>query len=411
MKNFGKKAWIIIICAAAITTLSLGIRQSFGLFLKPISQDLEVGRQVFSFAMGIATLLQGLATPFFGALADRFGTMRTLLFGATLYGISLALASFSAGPTSLQLTYGVLFGIALSATAFPVMFGAIARAVKPEKRTLAFGVVTAGGSIGQFLCIPFAQVLLTQYGWREATLLLALMSAVMLPLAFFGLREPQSGLAAPGTGQSLREALVEARGHSGYWLLCASFFVCGFHISFVTTHLPSFFADKGLPGGIAAQAFALIGLFNIFGSQLFGWLGGRYRKRYLLTFIYAARSAIFLPLLFIPITPAVALTFSAALGFLWLGTVPPTSGLVAQIFGARFMATLFSIVFATHQIGGFIGAWLGGVIFDRYKSYDLMWWIAIGLGFAAAIAALPIKDKTIVREVPPAPPMPEAKPA
>ena len=253
--------------------------------------------------------------------------------------------------------------------------------------------------------VPLAQVLLTQYGWRAATIMLAMGALMMLPLAF-GLREKH--VLAPAGSQSMGEALVEARGHTGYWLLNASFFVCGFHIAYVVTHLPAFFADKGLAGNIAAQAFALIGLFNIFGSQLFGWLGGRYRKRYLLTFIYASRSAIFLPLLFVPITPTVALVFSAALGFLWLGTVPPTSGLVAQIFGARYLSTLFGIVFASHQVGGFLGAWLGGVLFDRFQSYDIMWVISIGLGLLAAVAALPIKDKTIVRA---ATPEAAAKPA
>lgn len=401
MASVGKKAWIVIICAAAITTVNLGVRQSFGLFMKPISMDLEIGRQVFGLAMAIATLITGFASPFFGALADRFGTMRTLWLGGVLYVSGLLLAAMAQGPASLQITFGVIFGIGLSATGFPVMFGAVARAVAPEKRSLAFGIVTSGGSFGQFLCIPMAQVLLTEYGWRAATVMLAMGALVMLPLAF-GLRENHAPVVA-GT-QSMGEALLEARGHTGYWLLNASFFVCGFHIAYVVTHLPAFFADKGLPGSIAAQAFALIGLFNIFGSQLFGWLGGRYRKRYLLTFIYASRSAIFIPLLFLPITPTLALVFSAALGFLWLGTVPPTSGLVAQIFGARYLSTLFGIVFASHQVGGFLGAWLGGVLFDRYQSYDIMWMISIGLGFFAALAALPIKDKTIVRQVPDANP-------
>jgi len=405
MKSLGKKALIIIICAAGISTLNLGIRQSFGLFMKPISMDLEVGRQALSLALAIATLITGFATPFFGALADRFGTTKTLSIGVVLYVGGLLLASLSQSALSLQVTFGVIFGIGLSATGFPVMFGAVARAVAPEKRSLAFGIVTSGGSFGQFLCIPLAQVLLTQYGWRAATIMLAMGALMMLPLAF-GLREKH--VPAPAGSQSMGEALVEARGHTGYWLLNASFFVCGFHIAYVVTHLPAFFADKGLPGNIAAQAFALIGLFNIFGSQLFGWLGGRYRKRYLLTFIYASRSAIFLPLLFVPITPTVALVFSAALGFLWLGTVPPTSGLVAQIFGARYLSTLFGIVFASHQVGGFLGAWLGGVLFDRFQSYDIMWIISIGLGLLAAVAALPIKDKTIVRA---ATPEPAAKPA
>ncbi|MEI6301816.1 MAG: MFS transporter [Betaproteobacteria bacterium] len=396
MKSIGKKAWIVILCAAAITTINLGVRQSFGLFMKPISMDLEIGRQVLSLALAIATLITGFASPFFGALADRFGTARTLWVGGVLYVSGLLLASMAQGPASLQITFGVIFGIGLSATGFPVMFGAVARAVAPEKRSLAFGIVTSGGSFGQFLCIPMAQVLLTQYGWRAATVMLAVGAMLMLPLAF-GLREKH--VPAPAGTQSMGEALVEARGHTGYWLLNASFFVCGFHIAYVTTHLPAFFADKGLPGNIAAQAFALIGLFNIFGSQLFGWLGGRYRKRYLLTIIYASRSAIFIPLLLLPITPTLALVFSAALGFLWLGTVPPTSGLVAQIFGARYLSTLFGIVFASHQVGGFLGAWMGGVLFDRYQSYDIMWMISIGLGIFAALAALPIKDKTIVRQV------------
>ena len=395
MKSLGKKALIIIICAAGISTLNLGIRQSFGLFMKPISMDLEVGRQALSLALAIATLITGFATPFFGALADRFGTTKTLSIGVVLYVGGLLLASLSQSALSLQVTFGVIFGIGLSATGFPVMFGAVARAVAPEKRSLAFGIVTSGGSFGQFLCMPLAQVLLTQYGWRAATIMLAMGALMMLPLAF-GLREKH--VPAPAGSQSMGEALVEARGHTGYWLLNASFFVCGFQVVFIGVHMPSYLKDQGLSPEVASYALALIGLFNVVGTYAAGALGQRMSKPRILSAIYFLRAVAITIFLLVPLSPASVYVFSAFMGLLWLSTVPPTSAVIAQIFGVAHLSMLAGFAFFSHQIGSFMGVWLGGLLYDRTGSYDVVWWWCIALGIFAGLANLPVREAPIKRQ-------------
>ncbi len=390
---------IVTACALIIVTLSLGIRQAFGLFTRPVSMDLQLGRQVFSMAIAIQTLIIGFGTPIAGALADRYGAQRVAIAGGLLYVAGLALASLSQEALDLQLTFGILMGMALSAASMSVMFGAVARVVAPEKRTAAFGIVTAGGSIGQFLMIPAASALMTSLGWRETLLWLSVpaiaMILVAIPLRLSDLAPARHSAAE---ARSLPQALREARGHRGYWLLTASFFVCGFHVSFVATHFPAYLADRGMQPDVIATAFALIGLCNIFGSYLFGVLSGHWRKRYVLVFIYSARAALFVPLLILPMTPGLALAFAAGMGFLYLGTVPPTSGIVAQIFGVRYMSTLMGIVILSHQMGGFLGAWLAGYLYDTTGSYEIVWMINIALGLAAAALIAPAGDAPIVRK-------------
>lgn len=398
---------LVTACALTIVTLSMGIRQAFGLFTRPISMDLELGRQVFSMAIAIQTLITGFGNPVAGALADRYGTQRVAIIGGLIYIAGLALGSLSQEPMHLQLTFGLLMGIALSSVSMSVMLGAVARVVAPEKRTAMFGLVTAGGSIGQFLMIPTASALLTGFGWRETLLWLSLAAVAMIAVSIpLKISDDAPMRKSAAEANSLGQALREARGHRGYWLLTASFFVCGFHVSFVATHFPAYLADRGMAPDIVATAFALIGLCNIFGSYLFGVLSGRWRKRYVLAFIYSGRAALFLPLLFLPMTPALALAFSAGMGFLYLGTVPPTSGIVAQIFGVRYMGTLMGIVLLSHQFGGFLGAWLAGYLYDTTGSYEIVWMINIALGLGAAAIIAPAGDAPIVRTA-----NTEAKPA
>ncbi|HZH27589.1 MAG TPA: MFS transporter [Azospirillaceae bacterium] len=393
-----RKAWIVVACAALIVTLSMGLRQSFGLFLRPITMDLGVGRDVYGMSMAISNLLWGVAGPFVGILADRYGAGKAVASGAVLYILGLLYAAVASTPLDLYLSLGVLVGFALSGTTFAIVFGAVSRAVPPEGRSLAFGLVGAGGSFGQFAVVPISQSLLSTFGWSQAFLLMTLAAALMIALAVgvAGKASP-SGTASAADQQTLREALREAGGHSGYWLLVAGFFVCGFHVAFIATHLPAFLKDEGLPDQIGASALALIGLFNIAGSYLFGLWGGTYRKKRLLSGLYLARAAVFAIFLVLPITPVTALVFAAGVGFLWLGTVPLTSGLVAQIFGIRYLSTLYGIVFLSHQVGSFLGAWFAGYAYDALGSYDSVWWISVALGLFAAIVHWPIRDVPVTR--------------
>ncbi|WP_114394721.1 MFS transporter [Oleisolibacter albus] len=388
--------WLVVACGAFIVTLAMGVRQSFGLFLQPVGQDLGIGRDAFGFAIAVQNLLWGLAQPFVGALADRYGAGRITAAGALLYAGGLALASAAASTLDVQISLGLMVGVALSATTFVTVLGAVGRVVPPARRSLAFGLTTAGGSLGQFLVVPGAQGLILELGWRSALQVLAAAVAVMLVL---GLGIAGRPAVQPGTEpeQGLGAALREAAGHGGYRLLNAGFFVCGFHLAFIGTHLPAFLTDRGLDPRIGAVCLALIGLFNIAGSYLFGVFGGRWRKKYLLSGIYTARALTIALFLAFPLSPMTAMLFAAVMGFLWLGTVPLTSGLLGQIFGVRYLSTLYGIVFLSHQIGSFFGAWMAGVIFDRTGSYDLIWWTSIGLGLFAGLVHLPIRDATLIR--------------
>lgn len=393
-----KRTGWVIFSAAAIVTIAMGVRQAFGLFLPDMSTDLGIGRSSFGLSLALQNLLFGLAQPFVGALADRHGAGRVVAGGTLLYAAGLLAASVAGSAIGLHVSFGLMVGMALSATTFVVVLGAVGRVVTPERRSMAFGIVTAGGSLGQFLVVPAGQLLIGELGWRMALVALAGLIAVMLALAV-GVSGRPAAADSPvgGDGQTLRQALGEAAGHRGFWLLNAGFFVCGFHVAFIATHFPAYLTDKGLGLAIGANALALVGLFNIFGSYLFGVWGGRWSKKGLLAALYAARGVVMIAFLAAPLTPVSALLFAAAMGFLWLGTVPLTSGLVGQIFGMRYLSTLYGIVFLGHQLGSFCGAWIAGLMFDWTGSYDSIWVASVALGFIAALLHLPIPDRPVTR--------------
>ena len=391
-----RKPWIVIASAALIVTLAMGVRQAFGLFLPQMSVALDIGRGDFGLALAIQNLLFGLAQPFVGALGDKYGAGRVVVAGTLLYVAGLVAAALAGDAIGLHLSFGALIGVALSATTFVVVLGAVGRVVPAERRSLAFGIVTAGGSLGQFLVVPAAQILLGEFGYRIALAVLAGVIALMTVFAL-GVAGHPAVATESGAGQSLGQALREASRHRGYWLLNAGFFVCGFHIAFIATHFPAYLDDRGLGLQIGASALALVGLFNIFGSYFFGLSGDYMRKKYVLSGLYAARALVIALFLAVPLSSATALVFAAAMGFLWLGTVPLTSGLVGQIFGIRYLSTLYGIVFLSHQVGSFFGAWLAGLFYDRTGSYDAAWAASIALGLLAALVHLPIRDAPVAR--------------
>lgn len=386
---------LVLVCGAIILTLGLGIRASFGLFLQPMSADLGWGRSHFSFAMALSNLIWGLAQPFFGAWADKKGAGRVVAVSGLLYAGGLALMPFSTTPLMLDASAGLMVGLGLSGVSFGVILGVVGRAFPPERRSLALGIASSGGSFGQFLMLPFGQLLISTLGWQTALLVLAgtIMATVPLAAAMMEGRRP----AATGTQQSLGEALREAGAHSGFWYLTAGFFVCGFQVAFISVHLPAYLLDVKMTPAVGATALALIGLFNIAGSFVAGYLGGRFSKKYLLSAIYIFRAVIIALFLVLPVSPLTVYLFAAGIGFLWLGTVPLTNGLVAQIFGVRFVSMLFGIVFLSHQLGSFTGVWLGGYLFDATGSYDLVWVGSIALGVIAAILNLPIDERPVQR--------------
>ena len=386
---------LVLVCGAIILTLGLGIRASFGLFLQPMSADLGWGRSHFSFAMALSNLIWGLAQPFFGAWADKKGAARVVVVSGLLYAGGLALMPFSTTPLMLDASAGLMVGLGLSGVSFGVILGVVGRAFPPERRSLALGIASSGGSFGQFLMLPFGQLLISTLGWQTALLVLAgtIMATVPLAAAMMEGRRP----VATGTQQSLAQALREASAHSGFWYLTAGFFVCGFQVAFISVHLPAYLLDVKMTPAVGATALALIGLFNIAGSFVAGYLGGRFSKKHLLSGIYFLRAVIIAVFLVLPVSPMTVYLFAAGIGFLWLGTVPLTNGLVAQIFGVRFVSTLFGIVFLSHQLGSFTGVWLGGYLFDATGSYNLVWIGSIALGVIAAILNLPIDERPLER--------------
>lgn len=384
-----RTALIAVASAAAIVTLSMGVRQSFGLMMQPVGSDLGISREAFGFAIALQNLLFGLVQPFIGAASDRFGTRPTLIGGSLLYIAGLLLAASATGATSLGLALGVMVGMALSATTFVVVLSAVGRVVPEAQRSLAFGLVTAGGSLGQFAVVPLAQGLVGAFDWRIALWILSALIAFIALLAFGLPGRMRRGASAPAVeGPELGEALRCASRHTPYWLLNGGFFVCGFHVAFVGTHLPAYLVDGGLSPAIGAWALALIGLFNIAGSWLFGLWGGRHSRTGLLAALYLARGLAMVIFLWLPLTPASALVFASVFGFLWLGTVPLTSGAVVSMFGLRQLSTLYGIVFLSHQVGAFFGAWWAGRLFDATGSYEAIWWTSVALALlAAAISA------------------------
>jgi len=384
---------VVLVASGVVLTLAFGVRHGFGLFLQPMSADLGWGRETFAFAMAVQNLLWGITQPFAGMLADRYGTARVVLAGAVLYALGLFAMAHAATPLMLVLSAGVLIGVGLSGLTFSIFAGILGRKFPPEKRSMALGISAAAGSFGQFALLPLTQWLLTGLGWYGALLAMGSLALVMLPLAAAFVERREA--AAHALQQSAAEAMREALGHRGYVLLTLGFFVCGFQVVFVGVHLPAYLADKGMAPHVAVTALALIGLFNIVGTYTAGLLGGRMPKRYILSFIYLGRAVVIALFVFLPLSPASVYAFAVALGLLWLSTVPPTNGIVAQVFGVRYLAMLAGFTFFSHQIGSFLGAWLGGRLYDALGSYDLVWYLSIALGVVAGLINLPIDEREI----------------
>lgn len=388
----------VLICGSLILAIAIGIRLAFGIFLRPVSEDYGWGREVFAWAIALQNLLWGLAQPFMGVLADKYGARKVIVMGGIGYSAGLYLMSQSSSPMALHLTMGVLVGLSLSATSFGVVLGVVGRSVNEKYRSTALGLVSAGGSFGQVLILPFGQVLIGRYGWEIALAILAVVAFLMLPLAIGLDGRKDTTLKAPS--QTVSEAVAQAGLHQGYWLLIAGFFVCGFQVTFIATHLPAYVADMGFSARLGATALALIGLVNIIGSSFWGVMGGRYSKKYNLTLLYLVRAAAISVFLLFPLSSTGILIFASVMGFLWLGTVPLTSGLIGQIFGVQYLSTLFGIVFLSHQVGAFVGVWVGGYVFDATGSYDVVWWISVGLGLIAALLHWPINEAPAGRLIP-----------
>jgi len=386
---------VVLVCGGLVLTLGMGIRHGFGLFLPPMSADLHWGRETFAFALAVQNLVWGGTQPFAGMLADKYGSGRVVLAGVLLYVAGLVLMAHPGAPWQFVLSAGVLIGVGLSGVTFSVISGVLGRAFPPEKRSMALGISAAAGSFGQFALLPLTQTLLTHVGWYGALLTLACVGLLMAPLAAALVERGERH--AHAFQQSTRQAIVEAFSHRGYVLLTAGFFVCGFQVVFVGVHLPAYLADHGMPPHVAVTALALIGLFNIVGTYTTGLLGGRMPKRHILSFIYFARAVVIALFVWLPLTQVTVYAFAIALGLLWLSTVPPTNGIVAGIFGVRYLAMLSGFTFLSHQIGSFLGAWLGGKLYDETGSYDVVWWLSIALGVLAGLINLPVDEREIRR--------------
>jgi MFS family permease len=391
---------VILACGCLIAMLGFGARAGLGFFLTPMSRAYGWDREVFSLALAIQMLLWGAAQPFCGALADRFGPTRVLSVGSVLYALGLASMAYASSPGLLNLSAGVVIGFGLAGSSFTIVIGAFGKLMPPQWRTLAFGAGTAAGSFGQFLFSPLTVGLIDGFGWQHTLLIFAAVVLLVAPLSF-ALALPRDG-AVPAAGaaprqQSVTQALAEALGHRSYVLLVLGFFTCGFQIFFIAVHLPAYLVDRGLPAWTGGWTLGIIGLFNIIGAIVAGWLSAMMPKRYILSFIYFARAVAILVYIMLPPSSAATVIFGAVLGLLWLSTVPPTSGLVAVMFGTRWLAMLFGFVFFSHQVGGFLGVWLGGVLFERTGSYDAVWWLAILLGLLSAAINLPIIEKPVER--------------
>ena len=387
------RIWPLVLVATATLMVTMGIRQSMGLFVQPIALDTGIGIVSISFALAVGQLVWGAVQPVFGAVADQHGAGRVLVLGGVLLILGTALTPFLQTPGGLLLTLGVLSAAGAGAGSFSILIGATAARLPAQKRSMAAGVINAGGSFGQFLFAPFVQAVIAAFGWMAAMWALAASALATLPLAWpLRRREAPAAASASATDGGLRRQLREALADRSYWMLHAGFFTCGFHIAFLVTHLPTEIALCGLPQSVSAAALALIGLFNIAGSLGAGWLGGRYRMKYLLAAMYASRALLIAIYLLSPPTPLTFYAFGAGLGLTWLATVPPTAGLVNKLFGPRYLGTLFGLTLFSHQIGGFFGAWLGGLAIARFGDYTWMWYADIVLALLAAAANLPIRE-------------------
>ena len=422
---------VILACGCLISMIGFGPRSTLGFFLTPMSTAHGWGREVFALSVAIQTLLYGIAQPFSGAIADRFGTVRVIIAGTLLYAAGIFMMAHAATPETLFLSSGVLIGFGLSGCSFNLVISSFGKLLPESWRSLAFGAGTASGSFGQFLFSPLAVGLVDTVGWRTTLEVFAGLLLLIVPLAF-AIATPRSDAPAQTSVRSLRkldseqtsarsprkldsaadaapsaaqiqnykQALAEALGHRSYILLVLGFFTCGFQLGFVTLHLPSYLIDRGLSAQVGGWTLGVIGLFNIVGAMLSGWLGGRMPKRYILAVIYFARALAVVFLITLPASPAVALIYGAATGLLWLSSVPPTAGLVAVMFGTRWMAMLFGIAFFSHQVGGFLGVYLGGLLYERTGSYDIVWWLGVLFGVLSALINLPIVEKPVPRPAP-----------
>jgi MFS family permease len=388
----------VLLCGACILTLSMGIRHGFGLWLQPITQSQGWSRETFAFAIAIQNLAWGVFGIFAGMVSDRFGAFRVIVAGALCYAIGLFGMAHAGTPLLFTISAGVLIGMAQAGTTYAVIYGVIGRNVPAERRSWAMGIAAAAGSFGQFLMVPVESLLIERLGWQEALTALGLAVLVVVPLARW-LREPGFAGGAPARReQSIWQALQEAFRYRSFQLLMAGYFVCGFQVVFIGVHMPSYLKDHGLSGQVAGYALGLIGLFNIAGTYAAGMLGQRLPKKNILAFIYLARAAAIAVFLMVPLSPASVYVFSSVMGLLWLSTVPPTNATVAQIFGVAHLSMLSGFVFFSHQIGSFMGVWLGGYLYDKTGSYDVVWYIAIALGVFAALVNLPIKEAAIARQ-------------
>ena len=390
--------WWIVLAAGTILAINMGIRQSFGLFLKPVTLDLGVSREAFAFSIALVNLFWGLGSPFTGALSDKFGARWVLLGGAALYAAGLAVMATAGSASALSLS-GLLIGLGIAGSGFTAVLGVVGRAAPPEKQALAISLTSMGSAIGQFVALPYAHVLIGGTGWVMSLLILAGTAAIMAPLGFAlgsgpnGAGRLASAAAVPVVEQRIGAALGEAFRHPSFILLTAGFYVCGFQLAAVGVHLPAFLTDRNFDASLGVIALTVIGLTNIAGTYVWGRAGELMPKRVALTVIYLGRGLVFLGLLYLPLTEASVITYAAILGFLWLGTVPLTSGLIVTFFGPRWLSMLYGIVFVSHQVGGFMGAWLGGWLYDQYQSYDLLWWASIAVSLMAAALHMPISER------------------
>jgi MFS family permease len=382
---------LIVTAGALVSLIGYGVRGDFGLFLQPMLETRGWSRETFALALAIQNLMWGLGQPFAGAIADRYGSGRVLVGGALLYAAGIALGAVVEGPIALHVTFGIMTGLGLSGASMFIVLGAFGRLLAPERRSWAAGLATAAGSLGQFLFAPIGQGFIAAWGWETALVLLAIAALPIVPIAL-ALRS-HSETTNTQAQQSLGAALREASAHKSYWLLIAGFFVCGFHVAFIQVHMPAYITGAGLSASLGAWAIGVVGLFNTIGAYVAGVLAGRRSKKNLLSAIYLGRAVVIALFVLTPISTASVLIFSAAMGLLWLSTVPPTSGLVALMFGPRYMSMLFGVVFFSHQIGAFLGVWLGGWAYDALGSYDLVWWISIALGVFSAAVHWPITER------------------
>ena len=382
---------IIVVCGCLVIFIGFGIRSTMGVFLVPITEQYDWGRSIFAFAAALQNLFWGFSQPIFGAIADRFGSGRVILIGGICYVAGLALMMVASTPLGFYIANGALIGFGLSGTTFAIVLAVIARAVPERQRSMALGIGSAAGSLGQFVLVPLGNSLILQFGWVSTIAMLSCLMLLVIPLSFVLSGKPEIS----GPEQTLKAAVSQAARHPGYVLLTSGFFVCGFQVTFIGIHLPAYLTDIGLSSNVGAWALSIVGLFNLVGTLLAGYMGNIFKKKSILSFIYLGRAIVIAVFVMLPPSVPSALIFAGCMGILWLATIPLTSGIVSQVFGARYLGTLFGFVFLGHQIGSFLGVWMGGLLFDTTQSYEVVWWICVALGIIAALLHWPINESPI----------------